>query len=94
MEERNNLFPVFLKLEELENLLLAIGRLPHKLKAPFILCVLEEHSQEEAAAILKTSTKAVETRIYRARPRRPAKRDSRHAGKARGPRPRWKTRSH
>lgn len=53
--------------EELRNLQLAIELLPHKLKTPFVLCVLEDHTHEEAAAILKTSTKAVETRIYRAR---------------------------
>jgi RNA polymerase sigma-70 factor (ECF subfamily) len=38
-------------------------------KTPFILCVLEDHSQEEAASILGTSPKAVELRIYRARSR-------------------------
>lgn len=45
----------------------AINRLPPKLKAPFVLFVLEEHSYQESAAILHCSEKAVETRIYRAR---------------------------
>jgi len=45
----------------------AVEALPSKLKAPFILHVLEDHSQKECAQILGTSEKAVETRIYRAR---------------------------
>ena len=44
-----------------------IARLPEKLKFPFVFCVLEDHSYDECAAILKTNRKAVETRIYRAR---------------------------
>ncbi len=46
---------------------IGIGKLPHKLKAPFVLSVFEEHSHEECATILNCSPKAVETRIYRAR---------------------------
>lgn len=53
--------------EEIERAAGAVENLPDKLKAPFILCVLEEHSHEEAAAILGVSSKTVETRIYRAR---------------------------
>jgi RNA polymerase sigma-70 factor (ECF subfamily) len=45
----------------------AIASLPEKLRLPFVLCLLEDHSQEDAAAILGISRKAVETRIYRAR---------------------------
>lgn len=45
----------------------AIAELPHKLKFPFIFCVLEQHSYEECASVLNTSKKTVETRIYRAR---------------------------
>jgi len=45
----------------------AIAALPAALKEPLILCAIEGLSQDEAAQILKTSRKAVETRIYRAR---------------------------
>jgi RNA polymerase sigma-70 factor (ECF subfamily) len=45
----------------------AIFLLPHKLKFPFIFCVLEGNSHDACAGILKTSRKTVETRIYRAR---------------------------
>lgn len=45
----------------------AVLALPHKLKFPFIFCVLEDHSYDACAAILRTSRKTVETRIYRAR---------------------------
>lgn len=44
-----------------------IQNLPEKLKFPFIFCVLEDHSYDECAAVLKTNRKTVETRIYRAR---------------------------
>lgn len=44
-----------------------INRLPAKVKASFILFVLEERSQQECAEILGISPKAVETRVYRAR---------------------------
>ncbi|MGE9293696.1 MAG: RNA polymerase sigma factor [Puniceicoccales bacterium] len=46
---------------------IAIQALPEKLRFPFVFCVLEEHAYDECAAILKTSRKTVETRIYRAR---------------------------
>ncbi|WFB34444.1 RNA polymerase sigma factor [Kiritimatiellota bacterium B12222] len=45
----------------------AIDALPHRLKVPFIFCVLEDHSYDACADLLKTNRKAVETRIYRAR---------------------------
>lgn len=45
----------------------AIFALPHKLKFPFIFCILEENSYDACAEVLKTSRKTVETRIYRAR---------------------------
>ncbi len=45
----------------------AIFALPHKLKFPFIFCILEENSYDECAEVLNTSRKTVETRIYRAR---------------------------
>ncbi|EDY84515.1 RNA polymerase sigma factor, sigma-70 family [Verrucomicrobiia bacterium DG1235] len=45
----------------------AIDELPHKLKTPFIFCVLEEHSYDDCAEALNTNRKTVEMRIYRAR---------------------------
>lgn len=45
----------------------AIARLPAQLKEPLILCGIEGLSQDEAAQVLGTSRKAIETRIYRAR---------------------------
>lgn len=45
----------------------AIAALPTQLKEPLILCAIEGLSQDEAAEVLGTSRKAVETRIYRAR---------------------------
>lgn len=53
--------------QDLEIISKAIFKLPEKLKAPLIMCVLEEMSQEECARILGVSQKTVETRIYRAR---------------------------
>lgn len=45
----------------------ALAMLPSALKEPMILCAIEGLSQDEAAAVLGVSRKAVETRIYRAR---------------------------
>lgn len=45
----------------------AIAALPAHLREPLLLCGLEGMSQSEAAAMLGTSRKAVETRIHRAR---------------------------
>ena len=45
----------------------AIQSLPEKLQFPFIFCVLESHSHDDAAEVLSTSRKTVESRIYRAR---------------------------
>jgi RNA polymerase sigma factor CnrH len=45
----------------------AIADLPDALKAPLILTAIDGHSQAEAAAILRISEKAVETRVRRAR---------------------------
>ena len=45
----------------------AIRELPAKLRFPFVFCVLEGHSQDTAAEVLRTSRKTVESRIYRAR---------------------------
>lgn len=53
--------------EQLEAIHRAIHELPHALKFPFVFCVLEAHSHQEAAGVLGTSSKTVEMRIYRAR---------------------------
>jgi RNA polymerase sigma-70 factor (ECF subfamily) len=45
----------------------AIHELPHKLKVPFVYCVLEDNSYDDCASILATNRKTIETRIYRAR---------------------------
>ncbi|MBK9252669.1 MAG: RNA polymerase sigma factor [Proteobacteria bacterium] len=45
----------------------AIASLPAKLKQPLLLTAFEDFSQDEAAKALGISTKAVETRVYRAR---------------------------
>lgn len=47
----------------------AIAALPDGLKAPLILCALDGVSQKEAAQLLGVTTKAVETRIARAKSR-------------------------
>ncbi len=47
----------------------AIATLPDGLKAPLILCALDGVSQKEAAQLLGMTTKAVETRIARAKAR-------------------------
>jgi RNA polymerase sigma-70 factor (ECF subfamily) len=45
----------------------AVGQLPEELRTPLILSEYEELSHAEIGEILKCTTKAVETRIYRAR---------------------------
>ncbi|MDA3874372.1 MAG: sigma-70 family RNA polymerase sigma factor [Kiritimatiellae bacterium] len=45
----------------------AVDALPHRLKFPFIFCVLEDQTYDACAEILKTNRKTVEMRIYRAR---------------------------
>lgn len=45
----------------------AIDQLPHKLKAALVLFSLEGRSQREAADILGTTPKTVETRVYHAK---------------------------
>ncbi|HEY8837458.1 MAG TPA: sigma-70 family RNA polymerase sigma factor, partial [Dehalococcoidia bacterium] len=45
----------------------AIDQLPHKLKSALILFSLEGRSQHEAADILGTTPKTVETRVYHAK---------------------------
>jgi RNA polymerase sigma-70 factor (ECF subfamily) len=45
----------------------AVKNLPEDLRAAVVLCEWEEHSVAGAAAILETTPKAVESRLYRAR---------------------------
>ncbi len=45
----------------------AVGQLPEELRTPLILSEYEGFSHAEIGEILKCSTKAVETRLYRAR---------------------------
>ena len=45
----------------------AVGRLPEDLREAIVLCEWEEHTVAEAAAILETTPKAMESRLYRAR---------------------------
>jgi RNA polymerase sigma-70 factor (ECF subfamily) len=45
----------------------AVGKLPEDLREAIVLCEWEERSVAEAVTILKTTPKAVESRLYRAR---------------------------
>ena len=45
----------------------AVGRLPEDLREAIVLCEWEERSVAEAAVILETTPKAIESRLYRAR---------------------------
>lgn len=53
--------------EQLEELRQRVGDLPEKLRAPIVLCCMEGMSQQEAAAVLKCSVRAVESRLRRGR---------------------------
>ena len=44
-----------------------MAALPHDLRTALVLTALEQRSHQECAALLKTSPKAIETRVYRAR---------------------------
>jgi RNA polymerase sigma-70 factor (ECF subfamily) len=46
---------------------IAVGKLPGDLREAIVLCEWEERSVAEAASILETTPKAVESRLYRAR---------------------------
>src|SRR5882757_8190790 len=46
---------------------LAVGKLPEDLREAIVLCEWEERSVAEAATILETTPKAVESRLYRGR---------------------------
>ena len=45
----------------------AVGKLPEEMREAIVLCEWEELSMAEAAAVLETTPKAVESRLYRAR---------------------------
>jgi RNA polymerase sigma-70 factor, ECF subfamily len=45
----------------------AVGKLPEDLRAAIVLCEWDECSMADAATILETTPKAVESRLYRAR---------------------------
>ena len=45
----------------------AVGKLPEDLREAIVLCEWEERSVADAATILETTPKAVESRLYRAR---------------------------
>lgn len=53
--------------QELDRVTRAIAELPTALKEALVLRTIEGLSQTETAAVLSISTKAVETRLYRAR---------------------------
>ncbi|WP_174299368.1 RNA polymerase sigma factor [Caulobacter sp. S45] len=53
--------------EDVRALEAALAALPHGLRDPLVLTVLEGLSQAEAGAVLGLSAKAVEVRVYRAR---------------------------
>ena len=53
--------------EEMAALDRAVAALPANLKAPLLLTAFDGLSQQEAGAILNVSTKAIETRVRRAR---------------------------
>ncbi|KQM41217.1 RNA polymerase sigma factor [Sphingomonas sp. Leaf10] len=55
--------------QETARLRAALARLPATLREPLLLCTVEGMRQSDAAALLGISTKAVETRIRRARAR-------------------------
>jgi RNA polymerase sigma-70 factor (ECF subfamily) len=46
---------------------IAVSKLPEDLREAIVLCEWDERSVAEAAAILETTPKAVESRLYRAR---------------------------
>jgi len=53
--------------ERAEAVRTAVSKLPEDLREAVVLCEWEERSIAEAAAILETTPKAVESRLYRAR---------------------------
>jgi len=62
--------------QELDQLWRDIAELPRNLKEPLVLQTIDGLSQAEVSAVLRISEKAVETRVYRARKRLMAMRES------------------
>lgn len=58
---------ILLSRERIDAVRRAVARLPPELREALVLCEWEELSQAEAAAVLGTTVKAVESRLYRAR---------------------------
>lgn len=58
---------ILLSRERIDAVRQAVARLPPELREALVLCEWEELSQAEAAAVLGTTVKAVESRLYRAR---------------------------
>ncbi len=58
---------VAVETEDLQTIEEAIQALPHKLRFPFVFCILEGNSYEECARVLGSSVKSIDSRIYRAR---------------------------
>ena len=53
--------------EKLAALDTGMAALPHDLRTALVLTALEQRSHQECAALLKTTPKTIETRVYRAR---------------------------
>jgi RNA polymerase sigma-70 factor (ECF subfamily) len=56
-----------LTVERVTGVRAAVSRLPDDLREAIVLCEFEERSVAEAAMILETTPKAIESRLYRAR---------------------------
>lgn len=56
-----------LKNEQQQAVREAVAGLPDDLREAIVLCELEERTVSEAAGLLNTSVKAIESRLYRAR---------------------------
>mgnify|MGYP000016123563 CR=1 FL=1 len=66
-DERANPAEQSARSDEFSQLQRAIDRLPHRLRLPLVLCVLEGKSHKEAADIIGTTPKTIELRIYHAK---------------------------
>lgn len=66
-DERANPAEQSARADDFKRLQRAIDQLPHRLKLPLILCVLEGSSHKDAAEIVGTTPKTIELRIYHAK---------------------------
>lgn len=66
-DERGNPAEQSARADDFKHLQQAIDQLPHRLKLPLILCVLEGNSHKDAAEIIGTTPKTIELRIYHAK---------------------------